>query len=68
MLGRLAPAAVAAVLGVAPALGIAACGEDRGSVEIEGGTDTGITGTTPTGTTRTTPTNTTPTETQETRD
>ena len=51
MLRRLLIATVAAALGAGAALGAAACGEDRGSVEIEGGTGTGGTGTTPTATT-----------------
>ena len=41
---------VAAALGVGAALGAAACGEDRGGVEVESGTGTGRTGTGRTGT------------------
>lgn len=41
---------LAALLGAGGAVGVAACGEDRGSVEIEGGTGTGGTGTGATGT------------------
>jgi hypothetical protein len=56
--------AVAGALGAGSALGLAACGEDRGSLSIEGTTTggsttggTGTTSTTPsTGTTSTTPT------------
>ena len=32
---------LAALLGAGAATGVAACGEDRGSVEVEGGTGTG---------------------------
>ena len=64
---------VSAVLGAGAALGAAACGEDRGGVEVEGGT-TGGTGTekrAPTNTERAptntakAPTDTQPTETSE---
>jgi len=55
---RLISIAVAGALGTGAALGIAACGEDRGSLSIEGGTTTGgtTTGGTTTGGTGTTPT------------
>ena len=54
---------VAAALGAGAAGGVAACGEDRGSVEVEGGTGTGTdrtgtgarTGTAPRGETGTAP-------------
>jgi hypothetical protein len=49
--GRAVVACVALALGAGAALGVAACGEDRGTVEIEGGT-TG-TGTVATGTVET---------------
>lgn len=54
---------VSGALGAAAALGAGACGEDRGSVEVEGGTTggsaTGVTGATgTTGTTGTSPTGT----------
>jgi len=46
--------AVAAVLGVGSALGVAACGEDRdGEVQFEDGTGTAGTGTVGTGTAET---------------
>jgi hypothetical protein len=48
--------AVSAALGFGTALAAAACGEDRGSVEVEGGTTgggTGTTGTAPPDTART---------------
>lgn len=49
----------AGLLGAGAALGVTACGEDRGSVEVQGATGTvgtGTVGTTPaTGTTGTTP-------------
>ena len=54
---RLVGLACAGALGLAASWGIAACGEDRGSVEIQGGGTTGTTGTT--GTAGTTPTTTT---------
>jgi hypothetical protein len=38
--------AVSAALGFGAAVAAAACGEDRGSVEVEGGTTGGGTGTT----------------------
>lgn len=46
----------AGALGVATSLAIAACGEDRGGVEVQGGGTTGTAGST----TPTTPTTTTP--------
>ncbi len=52
----MAGVACSAILGVASGIGIAACGEDRGGVEVQGGSTTA--GTTPTGTI---PTGTTPT-------
>jgi hypothetical protein len=58
---------VAAALGAGTAAGVSACGEDRGSLTIEGQGGEG-TGTSPTSTspTETAPTETTPTtETQE---
>jgi len=60
---KLAIVAASASLGIGAALVAGACGEERGSVEVEGGTtgSTGTTGTTgPTGTTGTTGTTTTP--------
>lgn len=45
MLRKLITAAAALALGGAAAFGIAACGEDRGSLRIEGGTSTGKSGT-----------------------
>jgi uncharacterized membrane protein len=45
MLGKLTTAVVALALGLSAALGVAACGEDRGEVQIEGGTGTAKTGT-----------------------
>ena len=57
---------VAAALGAGASAGVAACGEDRGSVTIEGGA-TGTEGTaTSTVPTTTVPTTTAPTETQTT--
>jgi hypothetical protein len=54
MLRRTATVAVAAVLGAATAIGVAACGEDRGGdVKFEGDTGTETTGTTGTETTGT---------------
>ena len=50
MLRKVATAGVSLALGTGAALGVAACGEDRGEVEIEGGTGTGKTGTGKTGT------------------
>jgi hypothetical protein len=45
---------VTVALGLGTAMGAAACGDDdRGSVEVEGGTGTGGTGTAGTATTRT---------------
>ncbi|MDP9384949.1 MAG: hypothetical protein M3P50_06910 [Actinomycetota bacterium] len=44
---RMAGLACSAILGVASGIGIAACGEDRGGVEVEGGGTT-ATSTTPT--------------------
>ncbi len=44
---RLAGLACSAVLGMVSGIGIVACGEDRGGVEVQGGGTTG-TGTTPT--------------------
>ncbi len=52
MLKTLTTALITAALGAGAAVGLAACGEDRGSVEIEGG---GTTATSPS-TTPTTPT------------
>jgi hypothetical protein len=71
MLRRTATVAVAAALGAVTAIGVAACGEDRGGdVKFEGDTGTSTTGTTGTETTgtettrtETTDTETTPTET-----
>lgn len=57
---KVAMVAAAASLGVGAALVVGACGEERGSVEVEGGT-TGSTGTTGTGATSTTSTSTTQT-------
>ena len=63
MLRRVGILLVVAALGAGSSLGVAACGEDRGSVSVEdGGTGTGRTGTGGTGTARA-PTTTTPTET-----
>ena len=45
MLRKVATAGVSLALGTGAALGVAACGEDRGEVQIEGGTGTGKTGT-----------------------
>jgi hypothetical protein len=62
---------VAGVLGAGAAAGVAACGEDRGSLTIQGSGEEGGTGTSPTATapteTETSPTEraTTPTETHE---
>ena len=65
-LRQISLAVASATLGVGAALAAGACGEDRGSVEVEGGTTggagtVGTTGTapTPTGTTGTTTTPTT---------
>jgi hypothetical protein len=43
VLKRLATAGVAIALGGGVALGVAACGEERGDVQIEGDTGTGTT-------------------------
>ena len=51
--------ACAAILGVSSAFAISSCGEDRGGVEVEGGS-TGTTGTTSTTGTTPAPTTTTP--------
>jgi len=40
MLEKVGIVAVAAALGAGAAVGASACGEDRGSVEVEGGTGT----------------------------
>ena len=48
---RLAGLACTAALGLASGIGIAACGEDRGGVEVQGGGTTAATSTTPTTTT-----------------
>jgi hypothetical protein len=56
---RLITFIVAGALGGGTAIGLAACGEDRGGVTVEGGSTTGAT----TGTTGTTPAATTPTTT-----
>lgn len=54
MLRKVGIVAVAAVLGVGSALGVAACGEDRdGEVQFEDGTGTAGTGTVGTGTAET---------------
>jgi hypothetical protein len=53
MLRKLTAAGAALGLGIATALGVAACGEDRGDVRIEGGTGTAKTGTGRTGTGKT---------------
>ena len=53
MLRKVATAGVSLALGTGAALGVAACGEDRGEVQIEGGTGTGKTGTGKTGTGKT---------------
>ena len=45
MLRKLATAGLSLALGAGAALGVAACGEDRGEVQIEGGTGTSKTGT-----------------------
>ena len=55
MLRKLAAAGVSLALGTGAALGVAACGEDRGEVQIEGGTGTGKTGTATSGAGRTSP-------------
>jgi len=64
---RIISIAVAGALGAVTALGVTACGEDRGSLSIEetttGGTTTGGTGTT--STTSTTSTTATPTATPD---
>jgi len=44
MLRKLTGIGLAIALGAGAALGIPACGEDRGSVQIEGGTGTSKTG------------------------
>ena len=41
---RLAGLACTAVLGLASGIGIAACGEDRGGVEVQGGGTTATSG------------------------
>jgi hypothetical protein len=65
MLKKTATVAVAAALGAGVAMGVAACGEDRGGdVNFEGGTET--TGTATTGTTGTETTETGGSETTET--
>lgn len=46
MLRKLTATLAALALGAGAAFGVAACGEDRGSVEVEGGTGTGKTGAT----------------------
>ena len=62
MLKKTATVAVAAALGAGVAMGVAACGEDRGGdVNFEGGTGTETTGTATTGTTGTETTETTET-------
>ena len=45
---------IAAALGLGSAVGVAACGEDRGNVQFEGDTGTGDTGTGDTTSTATT--------------
>ena len=56
MFRRLAIVLASAALGVGASLGVGACGEDRGSVEIEGGTTGGsTTGGSTTGATETAP-------------
>ncbi len=67
MLRRPAILLVVAALGAGSALGVAACGEDRGSLTIETGgegTGTSPTATAPTETSPTAPTETSPTETE----
>jgi hypothetical protein len=49
---------ITAALGAGAAVAVGACGEERGGVEIEGGTGTGGTGTAGTGTVPTAPTET----------
>ena len=49
---------ITAVLGAGAAVAVGACGEERGGVEIEGGTGTDGTGTADTGTVPTAPTET----------
>jgi hypothetical protein len=55
MLNKLTTVGVALALGGGAALGVAACGEKRGNVQIEGdtGTGTNTTGTSTTGTAET---------------
>jgi hypothetical protein len=50
VLSRTATLAAVAALGTGTALAAAACGEDRGEVRFENGTETGRTGTTGTAT------------------
>jgi ABC-type glycerol-3-phosphate transport system substrate-binding protein len=67
MLRKAGIVAVSAALGLAAAIGVAACGEDReGEVRIEGGTTGTSTSGTTGGTTGTTPTETTPGRTERT--
>jgi hypothetical protein len=65
VLRKLATIGAAVVLGGGAALGVAACGEKRGNLKIEGdsGTGTGTTGTSTTGTAETSTTKTSKTTT-----
>jgi len=65
MLLKLTTVGVALALGGGSAVGVAACGEERGNVQIEGDTGTGTTkaGTSTTGTSKTSETSTSKTKT-----